>query len=180
MNMKGDWFTNNIMGIVIAVIGLTIISFVAYKIWDINVNLEQRNVMKTMDIIEGKIDALNTGESTRVILKGFPGADNWYFTGWHTSEDRPDKCFLESCICLCKEGVGGDIFNCQESGYCRGVGSDSVIVERNSERENAKIHLKENLIEVEISKAIIINTDQEVVEINQCGMEAIGGVDCDE
>jgi hypothetical protein len=53
------------------------------------------------------------------------GVNGWVLAGWSKefiSESRPDKCFYNSCLCVCKDGLG----SCQDNGLCREIGEDVV------------------------------------------------------
>ncbi|MCH7567872.1 MAG: hypothetical protein IIA87_00450 [Nanoarchaeota archaeon] len=125
MRKKGI-LIKNVMALVIAVIGLLILSVVVVRLYQINVNQEQENARKTIDNIMGKIVLLEDGEIGRFAIQGFKGSKNWYLVGWDKRfEDRPDKCFLDNCICICK---GNTPTACQSTGFCRNVKNEEVFV----------------------------------------------------
>jgi len=84
---------------------------------------------KTLDNIIGKIELLQDGENNTFIIQGFTGSKDWYLVGWSKEEEirqgKPEKCFFESCVCICKgerrDILGGNKFNgnaCQNEGFC--------------------------------------------------------------
>jgi len=157
MNRKGD--INVVLKLILAVVGLTLIFFAAGKIYSGFVGQDDRNAENTINAIEAKINALDKGESTLFNSRGPQAkADDdewWYFVGWSKDEStRPDKCFFESCICMCNHpaaydlqrvireafitavGAGPPSFSgpskedlsvsCQNNGICRDVDYESV------------------------------------------------------
>ena len=115
----------NVMGIIIAVIGLAIFFAGVYGIYQVNKSQTAENARKTLDSIMGKIELLEDGENNTFIIRGVTSAKDWYLVGWSKEEGRlqgkPDKCFDKSCICVCK-GVD----ECQENGFCRDVEKEGV------------------------------------------------------
>jgi len=133
-NKKGD-LMNNVLGVIIAVIGLSLLAYGAYKIYQVVVSSESEDAKKTITIIESKINALKEGETGKFPIRG---VKDWYLIGWSGNEvDRPDKCFLNSCMCICpmsKESGSGDFpfakisKTCQEGGFCRKIDKTSISV----------------------------------------------------
>ena len=115
---------NNLLGLIIAAIGIGIIIFGAYKLYAVSVNQESENAKNLLDIIEGKINNLNNNEVGKFQLRG---VKDWFLVGWGEKDSgRIDKCFFESCVCICK-GDRSDLKNsCQENGFCRGVEFEKV------------------------------------------------------
>lgn len=131
---KGDLLTDNFLEILLAVIGLVLVGYVAYQIYQVTVNQEATIAKKMLDSLEAKINLLNVGEEGEYTLrapckKGGTNAEGtpkleclWYLTGWgKESLDRPEKCYFKSCVCVCKiDGkLSTDKDRCQVNGYCR-------------------------------------------------------------
>ena len=122
INKKAD-LLNNVLTSVIAVIGLALILFAAWKLYSTYVNQEDKNAQHLIDSIVGKIDTLEDGQNNTFVFAGFTSSksDGWIIQSWSTTAPRPDKCYFKNCICICPNGGGPDIIlaNCQEKGFCR-------------------------------------------------------------
>ena len=160
-NKKGD-LLKDVLSIIIALIGLLILFSAIYKLYQVGVSQEIENARKTLDNVIAKIEALPEEESNTFAVQGFKGADNWYLVGFGKNDERPDKCFFESCICVCKEG--GFKENCQDNGICRDFGEKEIDIYTNKfefqrgeefgEYFRKCIRLKENLFEIDIEKKL--------------------------
>lgn len=153
MRKKGD-LTNQALSVLIAVIGILLIAYGIYKLYDVVRNNENKNAQKTIDVLNEKIKFLEEGNSGIFTVQGFKNSQNWYIAGW-TGGTGPDKCFLNSCLCICKgnpfetekehpridpeTGQDMNIYDeilseekmesyCQDSGYCRNIEFDRVEV----------------------------------------------------
>ena len=153
MKRKGD-LTNQALSVLIAVIGILLIAYGVYKLYDAVRNNENKNAQKTIDVLNEKIKFLEEGKSGIFTVQGFKNSKEWYITGW-TGGTGPDKCFLNSCLCICKGnpientekflgvdpetglaltindvGINKDKMEeyCQYSGYCRNIEFDRVEV----------------------------------------------------
>jgi hypothetical protein len=94
---------DNTLSIIIAVLGLAVllgaIALIAYN-WYF---ADAAKAKMALNTVGDKIDYLNPGESTKFPLRTVEG---WVFVGWNKSDTtRPDKCFLSSCICICKPDI---------------------------------------------------------------------------
>lgn len=175
--------------VVIAVIGLIFLIGFGAKLFGSVFSGEDEKAQNIIENIKGKIDNLKEEETGRFNIRGL---DGWFLAGWGKNElnrlnnneivERPEKCFLKSCICICK-GIPEDPEiprptienNCQEKGFCRyfeqekikirgrdraeiyvsdgGVGSFPAMGRTAIKSfETPYIPLKSNLIEIEISK----------------------------
>jgi len=91
----------------------------------------------------GKIELLEDGENNTFIIQGFKGGENWYLVGWNKEEqDRPEKCFFDNCLCICKpeDATSNNPYGrkqygrqdlgegCQDNGFCREIESPSIAV----------------------------------------------------
>ncbi len=132
-NKKGD-LVKNTLSIVIAVIGLTIFIFGVSRLYEANKNNERAQMKKVLDNILEKAEALKEGESVTFPLQGFSKEGGKYLVGWGSdSEDylKPEKCFLESCLCVCPEAFPE---SCQKKGICTSLGNKNVNVFSNYNR----------------------------------------------
>jgi len=142
IGMKRGDLQNNVLSLVIVAIGLGLLVFGFVKLYQVTVSNESKDAQKTIDTLFDKVETLKDGESNNFLIQGFKGSENWKIIGWDKNEKgRPDKCFFESCICICKgieinvvfygpQGKGSleeAIFsrksehakNCNINGFCR-------------------------------------------------------------
>jgi len=156
-NKKGD-LMNNVLGVIIAVIGLSLLAYGAYKVYQNVVNSEEQKAKAIIDSIEGKMNALNDGQIGKFAIQGIK---DWYITGWSKTETgRPDKCALESCICICPQSTefgSGDFdwskekTTCQDKGFCRKTENHVAVISSGDVAIVADIFGLE-LKEIELSK----------------------------
>lgn len=142
---KGD-LAENVFSTVIAVLGLALLLFAAWKLYDYVVSQDARNAQKTINLIEDKINALGDGQADKFAIRGIPG---WFLTGWTVDDvNRPDKCMLNNCLCICKGTIS--IYarmatpglkaekatisstqlseDCKNNGFCRAFSSNKLII----------------------------------------------------
>lgn len=118
--------TNEFLGLVIAIIGVVLLGFFGVKLYNFFVDQEMKNAQAFIDDLAGKIDLLENEENNTFALRGVSG---WVLAGWNKEVPialegqiinqtiKPQKCFENSCICLCEESVS----KCQEVGYCKNI-----------------------------------------------------------
>lgn len=142
MNYKkrGMSSPDNVTELLIGILALLLIGGMIFMLYKMFLPDENANAKKTIDVIEGKINYLNEEQNGSFSIQGFKGAkkdsvlDNgWFLVGWSKNEQgRPDKCFFDSCICICKGGIEGGKANlakyCQDNGFCRKMNVPSVSV----------------------------------------------------
>jgi hypothetical protein len=158
MNKRGVEITlNNVLSLIIAAIAIGLLAFGAAKLYQVYTGSEVENARNTLNIVMAKIEALEEGESNKFLIQGFEGAENWYLEGWSKNEEgRPDKCSLNSCLCVCKLS---DTDACQNNGFCRKIDNDELKVRSvtgPSKFDKGAIDLQENVIEIEISKEDVL------------------------
>jgi hypothetical protein len=157
MNRRGEDLKENVPGIIIAVLGLVIIvaavwiSISAYKSQD------ERKAQNLVNNLEGKLNVLPEGQISKFAVVGVQG---WFIAGWSSDDpNRPQKCALESCICVCKEDFGAsgikltDLLGyrpamCQSKGFCRFFKDSNVNV-------NIFVHSQDNNDVQYLDKSII-------------------------
>ena len=156
---RGDFFTENAMTIVLAIIGLSLLFFGVVKILEMG-KQESESAKNAINSIEDRIKGLEYGEESKF---PFRGPDGWNLYGWSKNDKtRPDKCFFNSCICICK---GKYVFTTDrenkykcEDGFCRELAVDLVSVQSPAEDFEITgnyvqgIEFPPNLIEIVISK----------------------------
>lgn len=141
--LKKAQLRGNTLELIIAVFGLMVIlggGYAAYKFFKLYTSQDEEQAKGVLKILSAKIDALNEGGKESALVKGPCGEGDkngecvsgwWYLTGWGVEDEkRPDRCFFESCLCVCKveqppyllQAEGAQlIFNaCQErtTGFC--------------------------------------------------------------
>jgi len=142
-NRKGI-LMKNVMGIIIAVVGLAVFFAGVYSLYKVNIAQDVENARNTLDNIIGKIELLDEDQENTFVIQGFSGAKNWHLIGWNNdTQPRPDKCFFNNCLCICNpEGdpdrndrYGKAAFSrqeladaCQSAGFCKDVESESIAV----------------------------------------------------
>lgn len=120
---RGGIVMDNLLGIILVGIALIIFVVAVYKFYETSLDQDAKSAQALADSIVAKVEALDEGS----VNSTFRGVKDWYIVGWGIEdEDRPDKCALSSCICVCQGPLASD---CQENGFCRGVGVPRVFVE---------------------------------------------------
>jgi len=170
MNKRAD-IMNNLLGIIIAVIGILLLAMAAYKLYQIAVSGDAENAKATLNVIEAKINALNVGETGKFPVTAING---WFITGWGKYDyNKPAAC-LNSCVCICKSkdavdlATSGDnqrMSDCQLSGFCRNIDAPYVLIQgmlENAKKNNELfaptvpfpmiLFSKSNLVELNITK----------------------------
>lgn len=120
----------NVLGTVLAlIIFIIVIGGVYLALTQIRKDVELESAKAIADELKARIDALEAGESTNATIQGFRADDGeWYIHGWdkNSPTERPEKCFLKSCVCVCAGTYASD---CQSHGICRYFeGGESVEV----------------------------------------------------
>ncbi len=157
MNSKAE-LIDNVLGLIIAAIGLGLFFLAVGKFIGNFADQDLKNAKNILDSIEGKIDNLNDGEVGRFPIKGL---DGWFFAGWSKDDaNKPERCFLDSCLCICKGepvrgGYAGERFDerrdvCQKEGICRKASKDNVTII--GVEAISYIKMPENIAELEINK----------------------------
>ena len=118
MKNKGDFLMNNFLSFFIAVVCVVLFAFfIGNAIYQARASDELTNAKKTIELIEAKTNALDEGQKSELTIQGFAGAERWYIVGWNKNDpNRPEKCFFDSCICICN-GASKEV--CQEKGICK-------------------------------------------------------------
>jgi hypothetical protein len=99
INRKAD-LMNNVLTVIIAVVGMAILLFAAVKLYSVYANSEAANAKRTANTVQGKIDIIDPGETANFAVRG---GDNWFLSGWDRNDNtRPERCYFYSCICVCE------------------------------------------------------------------------------
>lgn len=117
MIRKKGILMDNVLGLIVAAIGIGLLIFFAVKLYGASVVQDEEKARTIIDSLEGKINNFNEGEIGKITIQGVSG---WFITGWSfTDKERPDSCYFGSCLCICK-GSGGDVKSeCKNKGFCR-------------------------------------------------------------
>ena len=150
MRKIGAITEENVFALIIAVIGIGLLVFGAVRLFSLYRNAESDDARNALDNIIGKIETLKDGQSNKFFVQGFKGAGNWFLIGWGKGEQgRPDKCFFESCLCVCRgldedaketyQPGGSESYQeaialaksahgsaCQSKGFCRDIKAKEI------------------------------------------------------
>jgi hypothetical protein len=135
LGKKGDSLAENVPSIVIAVLIIVIIlGFCGYFIYIFFFDTEANNAKNVAGSIEGKVNAIKEGDTMPFFVQAFKGSENWLIAGWGNNDyERPDKCELKSCICVCKgsneDSAATIAASCQKAGFCKYFDVTSISVE---------------------------------------------------
>ncbi len=129
---RGEFLLKEILGIVLAVIIFLIFIGVAILIYrHLTTSSDVESAKSIMGVIDGKIRALEEGEKNTFSVRGVNAAD-WYLFGWGGNDPRkPDRCYFENCVCLCKLTGNGEKEDCQDRqrAFCRAFEEEHIFVE---------------------------------------------------
>ena len=142
MKNKKGILTKNVLSLLVAVMGIILLVFVSVSIYNSFESQEEKNARAFIDSLVGKIENLEDGETGVFPMRG---VEERYLVGWTFEDDRPDKCFFESCLCLCnlwEDGISvADLSKiskgkvkelCQNNGFCKDFSSKNVNVKTES------------------------------------------------
>ena len=164
LSRKADGFlTNNMFGVILAVISIAILIVAGVKLYGASKNTEKESAIALLDSLVGKVEIIREKkleEDTPSFydnLQGFKQkGDKWYIIGWDSSfPNRPDRCYFESCLCVCPR----DRTTCQDEGVCRPFDYKTVSVststtagsyERGPDKDPS-ISIPENILRLKIS-----------------------------
>ncbi len=135
MDKKGI-LAKHMVTLLIAAIGIGLILAGVGKLYaQVREGKESEKAQGIINSVEAKIKALNDEESSELTVNGLGG---WTLRGFsETDEHIPEKCFYESCVCVCKMSLVkfgrinlGEVAanQCQANGFCRQVEKKKVMV----------------------------------------------------
>ncbi len=140
-NKKAD-LVNNVLTTIIAVVGLALILYAAWRLYSAYANQDATNAQSIINTMEARANAIQEGQSANVVVRGVKG---WFIAGWSKDDkSRPESCYFKSCVCICSGVIRpGDIradgtfeqppILCQQKGFCRLVDANKVEVVGKSE-----------------------------------------------
>jgi len=133
MKKKGMLLTEEVLKMIIAVIGLVLLSYFLISFFYSDVReKKQREATATIDEISQIVSNIGTSQGNVTVLQ----PQRWTLFSFTAEEKKPNQCSGQNCICICKKVVG-DIFNnqikkCSKNGAC-------LIVSNLEEFEDIKI-----------------------------------------
>ena len=140
MNKRGD-LVKETLEIILFVVGAVLLVFAVFKVYS---NVKETQFESAGNSLEGLIKrAENTkeGEVNSFVMQGLKG---WFLIGWSKNDNtRPDKCFFESCICICNGDVSDAKKSCQEKGICKEVKKENVFIYGFNRKGDAEMIIKE-------------------------------------
>lgn len=130
MNRRGEddeKLLANTTGIILAVIILLLLIVGLYEgIKTATSDNEFENAHEVFTALDTTLNALNDKVSINYTLQGYASRSDWYLTAWNQGvPGRPDQCFLENCICICR---GGTDKSACEKGECKTYDIDAISV----------------------------------------------------
>ncbi len=126
---------NNTLSVIIAVLGLLLLTGAVYQGFYAVTNNEQKNAQSIINSLEAKIQALPAGQTTEYSVRGFQAKNTWYLAGWGlNNDDIPDKCFPKSCVCICEQqsSLQQPTSDCQNAGVCRKFEARQITIENHN------------------------------------------------
>lgn len=170
--IKRKGLVRDTTSLVIAIVGIILLLFAVYQLYNVFVDQDSEVAKRTLNVIEAKINLLDEGQTGKFPIKGPWNKDRkWYLVGWgKENSERPDKCYFDSCICICDGSLKE---SCQgRNGFCRKVDvkevrilneilvktppvigvEGPVPIETGGESRASAIEFPANLIELQIKK----------------------------
>lgn len=173
---KGD-LINTVVWVIVALLCIVLLWKLAAAVIGNLGTSDYKNAQKAIDIIEMKINAINSWESTRFAIQspciGRASGCEWMIFGFSKDEvgDRkPDRCYFDSCICICKNIGSASVYDkvidervygangiCQrkDTGICRKLNvkeAKAVSVLNENSAGVPFITLKKPLVELTVKK----------------------------
>jgi len=129
LDRKGLLIGNTTVRVVISIIAIVIVFFVVQKAYsNAGAARERASADDLLKLVIARADSVPDGET--MIFDEFQGVEGWHLVAWSSLDpvdDKPQKCFFKSCLCICEGGFGdyGDPLtinkvadNCQSTGIC--------------------------------------------------------------
>lgn len=116
---KGEITSDNFLGTVLAVLVVLLFVSAAYGgVKAVYKNSEQKNAESITKEVQAKIIEFSKIDKTSLndSIAQVSNENVWYLAVWSEDEiGRPDKCFFDSCVCICPERSN---VSCQDNGHC--------------------------------------------------------------
>ena len=108
----------NIVEIIIAILCVLLVLGVVQKVFG---NQEKKSIENLLDEIVGIAKNLKDGQEYKHTI---PGLGKGYLMGFDSDDkETPEKCFFESCICVCPEANSK---SCQTEGICKPIDVENI------------------------------------------------------
>lgn len=133
MKKKGDTnlLGSNTVEVIIAAIGILLIIIALYLAYKrVTLDIDEENAKTLINNLQKKIELIPLNEKSEIILQGFDYVQGpWLIYGWpESSPDRPNKCYFNSCLCICRYEEKKPSEQCQSQGFCRKVPQNELVV----------------------------------------------------
>lgn len=163
ISKKAEITLNEVIGILIAVLIIAGIVYGIIQVATIFMDSENRNAKNTLDLFVEKLSFAEKGNVTFVV-QGFPNSKNWFVAAWSAGQEgRPDKCYFDSCICVCPLSASGkDSEKCQSKGFCKNLDYGRVSMEYvgTTSQDQTNYVLPESVGSCEMS--VTVNADKTI------------------
>jgi hypothetical protein len=118
----------NAFSMVVAVVAITLLVIgIIYGIYNLYTTNEEKIAKNTLNTIVDKINGFN--ENPVPFKVNVQGPSGMTLYGWgKDNPNRPENCFLKSCVCLCSEKCSENYPCACAGGVCRSVDADDVSV----------------------------------------------------
>ncbi len=137
-NKKASVIHDNLLEVILAALGILLVVggglWLAYKVWTINQDQSAENAQQLLNDIVAKIEAIEDGDNATMLARRIKG--DWGIIAYKKTDPiRPEKCFLQNCICIFPfdyswwKGRGNEFIfspdyqkmaeSCQKEGYVR-------------------------------------------------------------
>ena len=131
MNKKAEELvTKNALSMIIAVVAILFIGVLLFKLYNFTKDNEAESAKKTLENLVGKIKNLDNGQAGKFVVQGFSSKKQWYLVGFDMGDkidEKPGKCALDSCICICPDTLKEIGKKCQDEGFCELIGADTEV-----------------------------------------------------
>ena len=156
MKKRGMLLTEEVLKMVIAVIGLVLLSYFLVSFFYSDVKAKkQREATATIDRISQIVSSITISQGNVITLQ----PQRWTLFSFTGEEKKPNQCSGQNCICICNKVVA-DIFDnqikkCSKNGACLIVsdlqGFEDIKIEAYS-KGGTDIHIQEIGGEIQITK----------------------------
>ncbi len=122
MKKQGEFLLQNFLEILLFVIGTGMLVLLVWYLLQATIFQEKHNAQQALATIDEHAKKLTAGQEAKVTIKGpCKGATcNWYLDVYSKADvQKPDRCFLDSCICVCQGDPNAAGNTCQTNGYCK-------------------------------------------------------------
>src|SRR3989344_1815532 len=120
-NKKAELTTTEIVKIILAVIGISILIYLAVGLYGIFINKgnDVEQAKASLDNLYSGINKIESGEKISVeILIESP--NNWWVIAWpyQSEKEKPTQCKKDYCICICPDD---SLERCNKEEICKDV-----------------------------------------------------------